>query len=102
MKGKFVLSYIDHAAPLTIDIIKADLTLRELQASPLPDEILVWEHQWDYLKKKNRGKGAWVRQMYKLDDVEWDHESLSVRATARKVECGGQVLGIPVEVLPGD
>lgn len=99
MIAKHVLSYTGRAQPLTAEDVRRDLAEFQLAFRPPPDEILVWEHQWDFLVKKNKPSGS--QPEYIFERVEFDSQG-DLRAYGRRLPqiiSAGTLWGVPVEIL---
>jgi hypothetical protein len=56
MNGKVLLSYLHRAEPLSLADVRADLS--DVSYRARADEIVLWEHQLDWLAKQVRVQGV--------------------------------------------
>lgn len=103
MIAKHVLSYTGRAQPLTAEDVRRDLAEFDLGyrlgGRHRPDEILVWEHQWDFLVKKN--VPTVPQPEFIFEKVEFGADGLLHGFGRRlpKIIGAGTLWGVPVEVL---
>ena len=98
MIAEHALDYTTYAPPLTVDDIRRDLDAHCCAHLDYPSKIVLWVHQWDYLTKEHRNlKPLYVVE--KAEKAELDDVGLKVTMRPWRVSDGGEIWGVPVEVL---
>ncbi len=92
-KGALRLDYTEVAEPLEINDI-AEYRSRIAYSGDLEiTEILLWQHQWDWLTRRYRGYRSYQHSvMYAVGtDSQW-------KVKAEPVIGSGMIMGIPVRI----
>jgi hypothetical protein len=54
------LDYTATARPLTVELIEEDINELVLHYDAYPDEIVLWEHQWNWMTKDVDNTGSYL------------------------------------------